>query len=401
MSVRQEDDELVLSQQRFTYLPKPPPGRESSADAGTQWQVPLQVRLTAGGQATACRVMLDQSEVRLALPAGFDSALLNEGGHGFYRVHYTPDLLGRIVARLEGLAAIERFNLVNDIWAAVLAGLMPLADYLDLTTRLRGERDKNVWAVLTGSFATLNRIIDDADRPRLEALVRDRVGPAVAELGWQPRPGEDELTRQLRGDLLRSLGMLGNDAAIQARASELFAAYQGNPAGIDANVWAATIAILGHAADQARHDDFLARFRAARTPQDEQRFLYALAACRLPAVVDQTLRRTINGEFRTQDAPFVMRMLLSSVHGRAAAWRFFQEHWEEMSRLYPPTGLRRMCEGITGLATPEWEREVHGFFEKRKIDLGGKTLAQYLEQLRIAVALREREGANLRSYLAR
>jgi len=414
VNVRQEGNELVLSQQRFIYLPEPPafvgqaPPAESDSERQAEpalqdsqlWPVPIQVRLTAGGQDTVRRLLLSQREARLALPAGFTSALVNEGGHGFYRVRYTPDLLGRLVPRLEALAAIERFNLVNDAWAAVLAGLMPLTDYLDLTARLRGERDKNVWAVLTGSFTTLNRIVADADRPRLEALVRDRVGPAVAELGWQPRPGEDELMRQLRGDLLRALGVLGNDALIQAKAAELFGAHQDNPAAVDANVWAAVIAILGHAADETRHDDFLARFRSARTPQDEQRFLYAVAACRIPAVVDKTLWRTVNGEFRTQDAPFVIRTLLSSVHGRSAAWRFLQEHWEEMTRLYPTTGLRRMCEGITGLATPEWEAEVHHFFHERKIDLGGKTLRQYLEQLRIAVALREREGANLRTYLA-
>jgi puromycin-sensitive aminopeptidase len=46
-----------------------------------------------------------------------------------------------------------------------------------------------------------------------------------------------------------------------------------------------------------------------------------------------------------------------------------------------------MCGGIVGLATPELEQEVHGFFTSRKIDLGGKTLEQYLEQLRIAVRM--------------
>jgi puromycin-sensitive aminopeptidase len=399
VSARLDGNQLVLSQQRFTYLPEPP-GEKPSGDAGSEWQVPLQIRVTAGGTSTVQRLLLREREGWLPLPAGFESVLVNEGGHGFYRVRYAPDLLARLLARLETLSAIERFNLVNDAWAAVLAGLVPLADYLDLTARFRGERDKNVWTVLTGSFASLNRIIDDADRPRLEALVRERVGPAVADLSWQPKPGEDELTGQLRGDLLRGLGVLGNDATAQAQAEWLFAAHQADPSAVDANVWAAVIAVLGHAADEDRYADFLARFKAAKTPQEEQRFLYALAAGRRPALVEQTLRRTVNGEFRTQDAPFVIRTLLASVHGRAAAWRFVQDRWDEMNRLYPATGVRRMCEGVTGLATPEWEAEVHGFFSGRKIDLGGKTLRQYLEQLRIAVALRQREGANLRAYLA-
>ena len=66
--------------------------------------------------------------------------------------------------------------------------------------------------------------------------------------------------------------------------------------------------------------------------------------------------------------------------------------------------MRRVMLGViaaVALATPELERDVHAFFRERKIDFGGKTLAQYLEQLRIAVALRARDGVALSKYLAR
>ena len=150
-----------------------------------------------------------------------------------------------------------------------------------------------------------------------------------------------------------------------------------------------------------RYDEFLARFRSAATPQEEQRYLYALAGFRQPALLERTLARTIDGEIRTQDAPFVTRSLLLSVHARARAWDFVKQQWDAMDRLWPKHGLRRMAEGVTGLVTPELERDVHAFFAGRKIDLGGKTLEQYLEQLRVAVRLREREGAALAKLLAR
>jgi len=56
---------------------------------------------------------------------------------------------------------------------------------------------------------------------------------------------------------------------------------------------------------------------------------------------------------------------------------------------------------VIGLSTPALERDVNDFFTSRAIDFGGKTLAQYLEQLRIAVALGEREGRALAASLAR
>jgi len=396
---------LVISQQRFTYL-----GRgdlpEAMKQAGSgppdqRWQVPVQLAIMTRGQRDVRRVLLTDSAACVELPADFEAVLVNESGHGFYRVRYGPDLLARLIRLLPGgLPAIERFNLINDAWALALAGQMPIAEYLDLTAHFAADRDKNVWAVLVDSFHFLNRVIEPSERPALEAFVRSRVGPAVAMLGWYPKPGEEELTRQLRADLIRALGTIGNDREAQARASELYAAAK-TPGVVDPNVLSSLIAILAHTGDVARYEEFLQRFRAAVTPQEERRYLYSLAAFQPEPLLQHTLTRTINGEIRTQDAPFIVRSLLVSVYGRALAWPFVKTNWDTMDRLFPKQGLRRMCEGVIGLATPEWERDVHRFFDERKIELGGKTLAQYLEQLRVAVMFRARATAELRLYLAR
>jgi len=392
VSVRRDGDELVLAQQRFTYIP---------GTSDQRWKIPIQLRLEAGGTSETRRLLLEGAEERVKLPAGCTAALANAGGHGFYRVRYAGDLREALVARLSTLEPIERFSLVNDMWAAAMAGLVPVTDYLDLTARFREERDRNVWSSILGAFAALNRVTTPAERPGLEALVRDRLTPAVGALGWTPRAGEDELTRQLRGDLIRALGILGNDPSVQAMAAELYAEHEQKATEVDANVLPALIAILAYTGDEPRYRGFLERFRRAATPQEEQRYLYALAGFRQPSLIDETLNRTVNGEVRTQDAPFVNRSLLMTVHARAQAWTFVKSHWDAMDRLYPKHGLRRMAEGVIGLATPALERDVNDFFTSRKIDLGGKTLAQYLEQLRIAVALSERESQALAAYVRR
>ena len=390
---------LVLAQQRFNYLREPLP--PAHAEPEQPWQVPVQLRVYAGNQATEERVLLTEREARLRAGAGAAAVVANAGGHGFYRVRYAPDLLDALLQRLDRLAPIERFNLVNDSWALAVAGLMPLTAYLDLTARFREDRDRNVWSVLTSSLYTLNRLVEPGDRRRLEALVRDRAAPAFTALGWTPRPGEDELTRQLRGDLVRALGIVGNDPAVQARAAEVYRAYLTDPAAVDPNVLPAVIAVLAHAGDAARYEDFLKRFRAAATPQEEQRYLYALAGFRDSALARQTFERAINGEIRTQDAPFVVRGMLMSVDGRELAWEFVKAHWDTMDRLYPKHGTRRLAEGVTGLTTPALEADVRRFFDEKKPQFGGKVLQQYLEQLHVAVVAREREKAALSGYLSK
>ena len=396
---RDQGGHLVLAQQRFNYLHEPLP--PATAEPEQPWQVPVQLRVYAGGQPVEERVLLSEREARLRAGAGAEAIVVNAGGHGFYRVRYAPDLLDALLKRLETLAPIERFNLVNDAWALAVAGLMPLTAYLDLTARFRGERDRNVWSVLTASLYALNRVVEPGDRRRLEALVRDRAMPTFTALGWTPRAGEDELTRQLRGDLVRAIGVLGNDPGVHARATELYRAHVADPGAVDPNVLPALIAVLAYAGDAARYDEFLRRFRAATTPQEEQRYLYALAGFHDPALARQTLERLINGEVRTQDAPFVARGMLMSVDTREIAWEFVKAHWDTMDRLYPKHGMRRLAEGVTGLATPELEADVRRFFDAKKPQFGGKVLAQYLEQLHVAVTLRRREGAALSGYLAK
>jgi puromycin-sensitive aminopeptidase len=384
VNARVESGKLVLSQRRFTYLP-------DEAGAPQLWQVPIQVRVWAGGAATVHRLLLSGADASLSLPSGWEAVLVNEGGHGFYRVRYEAGLMNRLQARLQDLEAIERFNLVNDAWAAVLAGLTPLPEFVDLTARFRGERDRNVWSLLVNSLHALNRVTDDADRPRLEALVRDRLGQAATDLGWTPRPGEDELAGQLRGDLLRALGTLGNDSATQRKAAEVFAA-----GSADAAVLSAVVPILAHTGDAGRFDDFVRRFKEAKTPQEEQRYLLALTGFRDAVLIERTLALSVSGEVRLQDAPFVLRSLLLSVHARQKTWAFVRDNWPRINREFATPGLRRLCEGLVGLATPELERDVREFFGKNEVNLGGKLMEQNLEQLGLAVRLRERAGPALR-----
>lgn len=387
------DSELVITQRRFAYLAR-------SEASEQRWQVPIQLRIETEEQTESRRILLKDGETCVALPRGTRRILINEGGHGFYRVHYDALLLQRLIdGGLQRLAPTERFNLVGDAWATTLAGLMPLADYLQLTRHYAQERDKNVWAVLLDSLSFLNRIVTATERPALEAFVRSLIGPAVQELEWMPRATDNDLVRQLRGELIGALGKLGNDPAIQEQAAAHYTQYRKDPAAVDPNVLPAIVSILAHTGDEPRYEEFTKNFEKAVTPQEERRYLFSLAAFQSPALLMRILTRTIDGEIRTQDAPFIVSACLGNVYNRELAWNFVKTNWEKMDQLFPKQGLRRMCGGIVNLATPELEQDVRAFFTSRQIDLGGKTLDQYLEQLRIAVVFRERELRALKDHL--
>ena len=239
---------------------------------------------------------------------GCDAVLVNEGGHGFYRVRYSARAAGAAVRRLpDGLAPIERFNLVNDTWAAAVAGLMPLAEYLDLTAALPRRARPNVWILLVGSLP-LRSTGSSRRRPARARAPRARprrAGGGRAGLG--AAPGEGELTAAAAR---RPAPRPRHARQRRRRPGAGRGALRGAPARRGASIRTCCPPLIADPGARRRRRPLrgvLERFRSATTPQEEQRYLYALAAFRPRPLVEQTLAKTINGEIRTQDAPFVVR----------------------------------------------------------------------------------------------
>src|SRR5437764_4050641 len=141
--------------------------------------------------------------------------------------------------------------------------MKPLKQFVAMAHQLRDETDLNVWRALAGGFHYLDIIATAEQRPALAKAVRELVGPAAARLGWTASPAEDELTRQLRAMLLGLLGTLGEDPDVQARAGELYAQWNADPARADRDLLPQLINILAYTGDHARYQDFKKNFKAA------------------------------------------------------------------------------------------------------------------------------------------
>ncbi|MGH7813961.1 MAG: M1 family metallopeptidase [Candidatus Binataceae bacterium] len=380
--------QLVLKQRRFFYLP----------EANDQlWQVPVMIRAKTDKGVSNHKVLLDAKDAAVELPGKLEWTLVNEGGHGFYRAHYSPELLAALTKNPDVLEPVERFGLVSDTWAATVAGLGPLPEFLKMTRLFTGETDINVWRALLGPFGYLDMIAADSDRPALAAAIRALAGPAHERLGWEPRAGDSELTRQLRGTLIGALGTLGGDPEVQKRAREHYARFEADPASADRDLIPALVNILAYSGDAARYEEFKKKFKAPRTPQEEQRYLFALTGFRDLTLLKQTMEMSLDGQVRTQNAPYVMHSLLLNPACRYQAWDFMRANWEKMVDKYPDSALPRMCEAVVALL--DREDEVKKFFAAHRVRIGAKLMDQHLERLSVAVKFRNREGAALPASL--
>jgi puromycin-sensitive aminopeptidase len=170
---------LKITQRRFFFAPPENPEPQL-------WHVPVMIRACTDKGVETHKLLLTEAETTLQLPGKVEWALLNEGGHGFYRVRYSPELLAALTKNHGVLKPIERYGLVSDTWAATVAGLTPLAEFIKMARLFRDETDINVWRALIGAFAYLDMIATERSGWRLPPrFAKSLVPPPRA---WDGRP---------------------------------------------------------------------------------------------------------------------------------------------------------------------------------------------------------------------
>jgi puromycin-sensitive aminopeptidase len=386
---------LTLQQQRFRLTP----GDEGEA---TLWPVPVGLRYSATGQVHAQQMLLDAASVNLELAPGLDWIVVNAGGHGFYRVRYAAPLLRRLLPiMMHQLAPIERYGLVDDTWAAVVAGTTAASAFFDFAQGFREETDLDVWTVLARCLDHLDRLLAGDARQRYHECLRQLYRPALDRLGWEPGVEDPVRTVELRGLLLRALAVTARDADAIAYSRTVHAHYLHDSTQVEPNLAAAAAGAVAAVGTSDEYAVFLARVHQAATPQEERRYQMLLASFPGEQELARTLAMALDGTIRTQDAPYlVAQCLRHRDHGRLA-WRFVRDHWAQMLHAYPDNAIVRMLEGITMLADAEVAAEIEAFFAQHPVPQGALTLQQHLEKLRVNVALHAREAETFARGLPR
>ena len=392
-----EVGERTLAQEPFAYLPEPPGGESS---IGRRWLVPVLARSLEGG-AGVSRVLLDDGPAELPAAPGGGVPLVNAGGWGVYRVGYGAAHRARLGAQLASLSPLERFNLLSDTWALVLAGRVELRELLLLATRLGAEEEPEPYHVVTAALRLCDRVAGDEERPLVQAAARTLLGPRAAAIGWDLRADEGERIPTLRAVLLQALGTTGRTAEIRTEAFRRFDASRRGKETIDADIESAVLAVVADGPRDGDYDAVLDRYRHPVDPQDERRHLVALGS-----FADVDLCRgsfdLATSEVRRQDGWFLVRTLLANRVGGAAVWERVKAEWTALLDRFPDVLHHSMLATVHTLCRdPVLAHDVSRFLTDHPLDVGQRSVVQTIEQLAVNVGFGERmrEGGRLAGEL--
>ncbi len=375
-------DRLRLRQERFSF------GLES--EDPTIFIVPITVRVGEVSQT----VLLDSAETTLAVGASDTPIVVNAGGQGFFRVAYDETLRSRLGANaLTALDTVERYNLVDDASAAFVAGRLSATGLLSFLQGFVGEADLAVWQAVTASLRRLHRIIEgDAVAP-FSATVLALVSPALTALGWTPSDDEDDLVSKLRGLLVTTAAVLGDDTEAQQRCREILAAYNtGAMPDADPELISAATVVVASLGTEADFDVFVDGFRTAQTPQEQLRNLYALAEFDTAELVTRACDFAFSGDVRSQNAPYLLQRCIANRNHGDVAWTIVRRNWDKANEMFPNPSIIRMIDPVKTLNSAAAVADVQGFFAEHPIKQSMNTMNQVLERQRVNAAVREREA---------
>jgi len=387
------DGDLELRQDRFRFHADDADGAAAPGDA-QRWAIPVHVRI--GDSSDTTTLLLDDATATMALDGAADSAqpiVVNAGGHGFYRVAYSNGLRTRLDgAAISSLSTLERYNLVDDAWAATVAGRMSAADLVDFLRAFEAEREHTVWQAIAIALRGLGRLLDDgATRTAFQDQVRELARPALDALG-DPTDDETDLTSKLRGLLVGLVGVLGDDTEVQARCRGWFDAASNDPTSVDPELIAAATNVVAATGDAETYRLMRQRFLTAATPQEQLRHLYALAEFDDEALILATCEFAMSPEVRTQNAPFLLRSAIANRRQGPVAWAFVRDHWQQALDRFPSNTIVRMVDAVKFLSTPQLVDDAAAFFADHPIEQATKTLEQILERQRVNTDFRIREA---------
>jgi puromycin-sensitive aminopeptidase len=376
---------LTVEQERFLL------------DAAVQqnWPIPMCVRTPSAQKCQLVREKRAQITV-----AGCGPVVANAGESGYYRVKYDADMLAELTRAHAQLTAAERIGLVRDQWALVRRGALPLSRFLDLVMALRGERARPAVVELVSALESLDDyLVVERDRPKLRALVAQLFEPLFHELGWEPKPGESDESRLLRAQLLEALGHTARLPSLVQQIEARLQRYLKDPAAVDGSVADEVVKLAAQDGREARWQEFRERARSSSTPEVRLRFRQALARFEDPALVERTLQLTISDEIAPEDVSMLIGEELANPKGRAAAWKFFRAHFDELRKKTPDFRFSRLIVSTGKLCDPKSAEEVRSFFADHNVEAAERRVEAAVTSIKLCSDLRKREAASLSRWL--
>ncbi len=339
------------------------------------WQFPVCARAGNGKRVERGCTLLETRTGSLALPASLGCpawVVLNDGGLGYYRVSYAPELRRKLRAMPSGaLSAEEQVAMASDLSALAERGEVPVGEALDRAVAMTRQVDSDVatagWETLD-SWLRKDRLSREGNSRRVELFAR--LGSARARsIGWTPRPGDSLDVRETRREVVPVVANGAEDRVLQADATRLARRWLEDRTGLDEDVLEPVLRVAARHGDGTLFDLMVREAQAGRARNDRTRIITALGWFEEPEVAARARALLDDPRLELRDTALLLTQQISRSETREQAWPVLRDRAATLAPKMRDDEAQRL------LASIKWA------CDRRLADEARKTLGPVMEQL--------------------
>jgi alanyl aminopeptidase len=290
---------------------------------------------------------------------------------------------------------------IGDLEALARSGALGLDAALARLQRHGAQRNRDVVQSLIWSLGDLRPLVAGDLRPNWERFLGRVFGAQAKSLGLAARPQDSDDTLRLRPTLVEFLAADGNDAALQAQATNLAQRWLADRNAVDGTMVETVLQAAARRGDRGLYERLLAAIPAAS--RRERRALYgALGSFGAPAIARSALALMLDPAHDYREAAQIAWTLSGTPQGGTLVFAFVKENFGALVARAPRDAAASFPRWAGSFCSEAGRAEVEEFFRERAPRYAGgpRILAQTLERIDLCVAFRERQQENLKRFLA-
>ncbi len=362
------------------------------------WEFPLCLKSSAGEQK--CELLTKREET-FRLSGCSNWVLANAGATGYYRSGYDPESVRALASDAETkLTPAERIALQADIWASIRVAREPIGDFLAFAQGVGNDRSRAVLDDVLGRLNYINTyLVNDSDREAFRSWLRGYLRPILQDVGWEPKPGESDEIRTMRGRVFNALGYDARDPQVLAEARKIADQAIDNPDSVDHELAGGALSIAALNGDEAFYDRLVTASKNAKSQEDYYGFLFTLSAFTNPKLLQRTLDYAISPDVRSQDTLQLIGAVFGNPVGQKEAWDFVLAHWDAIQKAGGPFASAAVVQASGSFCDAQMRDQLVSFFAAHKIEAAERTYRQSIERINNCVDLKSQQEPQLASWL--
>ncbi len=383
ITVTRQGNQLVLHQQRFTYLPN---------DSDQKWLVPITISLFSKTGATKqLSLLLDDIEQAIDIDEDIVAYKVNERQTGFYRVKYAGqkniDELGKRV-RQKSMPPEDRWGLQNDLYARVKSSETPLDEYLKLLSFYDREDAYLPLASMAENLYSAYLVMDEDSRQKITSLAIPKFEDILADIGYEPTPDEAHPTSLLRDQIIWHAALYGSQSTLDFIHDQFSALMKGD--AIHPDIMKSVMQAGALSGDEQVFDWFDQRFQVSQIEHERMNILSAIGCFKDARLIKKTQHYIIDTvPARNKFMPVVA--LCSNPHAIELMWDWYVSNLAQIEQFHPML-YERVVAAIIPTAGIQRADKVKAFFDdyRTQKDKAKDVINLSLERLEINLRMRNK-----------